>query len=345
MNGETSAWWAILITLTLCGCRTGTSHVPGARVMELDRGAYPQIDEERVKVLIVVAHPDDELVAAGLTYLHGASRGGIIDVVTITDGQGGFKYSSLAEAWTGVELTREEVGRRELPALRVREQARGLELLGARRLIWFDQPDHRYSQDRMEVLADDAGVWNLGRIASALDALIADEGYEFIVTLSPTATTHGHHQAAALLAIGAAARVPLGARPVVLACQVERAEDDGVGAPPAVLEDALLARLEPGVPPFTVDRARGWGHRGRVTLKAIASVAVAQHLSQGTMLGFIGRGDLEEYWIFAVSPPGAEERCRAFFGDLNEGPRFPERSYDETAGTNAAKIPARGDRR
>lgn len=345
MNGETSAWWAASLVLALVGCQASEGAVPSARVVDLDRGAYTEIDEGRAKVLIVVAHPDDELVAAGLTYLHGAARGGIVDVVTITDGQGGFKYAALAEARTGVELTREVVGRRALPALRLDEQSRGLELLGARRLIWLDQPDHRYSQDRMEVLAEDAGVWDLGGIASALDALIARERYEFIVTLSPTATTHGHHQAAALLAIGAAARAPKETRPIVLACEVEGADDDDVGTPPAVLEDALLARLEPGAPPFTVDRARGHGHRDRVTLKAIAAVAVAQHLSQGTMLGFIGRGDLEEYWIFAVSPPDAVERCRAFFDELRAGPLFSERSYGDTAGTNASTGRPVGDKR
>lgn len=315
-------------------------HPPASGAVEsidLDRGGYGSIDEGLPRVLIVVAHPDDELIAAGLTYLHGACAGGAVDVVTITDGQGGFKYASFAEALTGIELTREEVGRAALPAIRREEQMRGLTFLGARKLIRLGQPDHRYSQDRMEVLAPDAGVWDLAGVRRHLDALFESEGYELVITISPTATTHGHHQAAALLAVEAAARRPHGERPVLVCCQVEAEDSDGVGVPPDVLDDTLLARLRPGESPFVVDRTRGFGHRDRLTLKAVASVAVAQHVSQGTMLGYIGRGDLEEYWILDASPPDAAARAAAFFANLDLLPELPARTYEASAGTNAGR--------
>lgn len=315
----------------------GLSSCSSVDVVRLDRGGYAAIDPARPRILIVVAHPDDELVAAGAMYLHGAARGGIVDVLTLTDGQGGFKYAVYAEARTGIELTREDIGRRELPALRRSEQIRGLELLGARRLIRLEELDSRYSKDRMEVLAPSAGVWDLARIDRTLDGLLADESYGFIVTISPTATTHGHHQAATLLAIGAAARVPDAKRPVVLCCQVERHDGDGIGKPPEVLKDALLARLRTSAPPFTIDRTKGYGHKGNVTLKSIAGVAVAQHLSQGTMLNYVGQGDVEEYWILDASPSDAQERCAALFSELNEGPLFPDRQYESSAGTNVIR--------
>jgi len=321
-----------LLALAAAGCAGGPA---GVDVVRLDRGAYPAIDGDLERVLIVVAHPDDELVAAGLTYLHGARRGGVVDVLTITDGQGGFKYASYLEARTGLALTDEEVGRRLLPDLRREEQRRGLELLGARRLVRLEETDHRYSRDRMEVLRPDAGVWDLARIRRTLDAMIAEERYDLVVTLSPTRETHGHHQAAAILAVEAVGRAPAGAQPVALCCQVEVADGGGVGRPPEVLEDALIAALRAEAGPFTVDRTAGFGHAGRMNLKSIAAVAVAQHLSQGTMLGYIGRGDLEEYWIFEVSPDDAAARCERFFGALREGPRFPERTYGASAGANA----------
>lgn len=325
-----------LLLLLAAGC-TAPSPASGPEVVSVPRGAYPHVDPSRPAVLIVVAHPDDELVAAGLTYLHGACAGGAVDVVTVTDGQGGFKYATFAERVTGLELTREEVGRRELPALRREEQLRGLAVLGARRLVRLGQPDHRYTQDRDEVLAADAGVWDLPYIRRRLDELLEEGGHDFVVTLSPTATTHGHHQAATILAAEAAARRAPGTRPVVLCCQVEVAAGEGVGVPPVVLEGEPLARLRPGASAFTLDRTRGFGHRDRLNLKAVAAVAVAQHLSQGTMLGYVGRGDLEEYWILDASPPDAVERCRSFFEGLAREPRLPERVYDEGAGTNAAR--------
>ena len=92
--------------------------------------------------------------------------------------------------------------------------------------------------------------------------------------------------------------------------------------------------LRTGGGPYVLDRTRPFGHRGRLSLKSIASVAVAQHLSQGTMLGYIGRGDLEEYWIFDVSPPGADALCATWFEQLQD-PAFPVREYTESAGVNA----------
>ena len=67
----------------------------------------------------------------------------------------------------------------------------------------------------------------------------------------------------------------------------------------------------------------------------MASVAVAQHLSQGTMLGYIGRGDIEEYWLLDASP-GRRDARSAFFAALERLPDLPDRTYDSTAGTNAA---------
>ncbi len=308
--------------------------------IRLDRGGFTALSAEAPKVLVVVAHPDDELVATGALYLTGARLGGACDVLTITDGQGGFKYASFAEALHGVPLTEEEVGRRELPAIRREEQRRSLELLGARMLVRLQQTDHRYTQDRMEVLAEDAGVWDLAAVRASLDRRLAEERYDFVVTLAPTATTHGHHQAASLLALEAVARMPEAERPVALCCQVKAADADDLGEPPVLVvaeaagEELTAIRTTPA--PFTIDRNEPFGHRDRLTLKAIASVAIAQHLSQGTMLGYIGAGDVEEYWLFDLSPPLAAARTADWFVQLQD-PSFPEREYTSSAGTNASR--------
>ena len=47
----------------------------------------------------------------------------------ITNGEGGFKYATLAERYYGAELTREGVGRARLPALRRAELLEGAGLL------------------------------------------------------------------------------------------------------------------------------------------------------------------------------------------------------------------------
>jgi LmbE family N-acetylglucosaminyl deacetylase len=323
-----------LLVAACAACATGDGG--GPEEIRLERRGFAPLADDAPRVLVVVAHPDDELVATGALYLTGARLGGVCDVLTITDGQGGFKYASFAEAYHGIELTREEVGRAELPAIRREEQRRSLELLGARMLVRLRQTDHRYSQDRFEVLAEDAGVWDLDAVRASLDERLAAGAYDFVVTLAPTAETHGHHQAATLLALEAVGRMDAGARPVALCCEVEAAGEPGVGAPPAVLADEPRAALRPGAGPYVLDRNRPFGHRDRLSLKSIANVAIAQHLSQGTMLGFIGRGDLEEYWVFDLSPPDAEERCERWFARLQD-PAFPERTYEASAGTNASR--------
>ncbi|MEM6674197.1 MAG: PIG-L family deacetylase [Planctomycetota bacterium] len=324
---------AIPALVTACA---STAADGGTEAILLERGGFPAISTSLPRVLVVVAHPDDELAATGALYVHGARMGGVCDVLTITDGQGGFKYATFAEALYGVELTREDVGRDALPEIRREEQRRSLELLGARMLVRLGQRDHRYTRDRFEVLAEDAGIWDLDAVRASLDERLATEGYDFVIALAPTPETHGHHQAATLLALEAVEKLPASERPVALCCEVEVLGEAGVGEPPAVLEDAPLAALRPGTGPFVIDRTRPFGHRDRLTLRSIADVAIAQHLSQGTMLGLIGRGDLEEYWMFEVSPADAAARCSAWFDTLQD-PRFPTRAYDDSAGINASR--------
>jgi len=51
------------------------------------------------KLLIVVAHPDDESAFAAATYRLVRESGWIADQVTITDGESGYRYATLAETY------------------------------------------------------------------------------------------------------------------------------------------------------------------------------------------------------------------------------------------------------
>ena len=82
------------------------------------------------KVLIVVAHPDDEYTFAATVYRMTKELGGIVDQLILTNGEGGYRYSRLAEAYYGLALTREEVGRAHLPEIRKQETLR------AGRITW-----------------------------------------------------------------------------------------------------------------------------------------------------------------------------------------------------------------
>src|ERR1035437_2046936 len=62
------------------------------------------------RVLIVAAHPDDETAFVGAVYKINHDLHGTIDLVVITDGEGGYKYSTLAEPFYHLQLTDEKIG-------------------------------------------------------------------------------------------------------------------------------------------------------------------------------------------------------------------------------------------
>ena len=80
---------------------------------------------EQLRVLLVTAHPDDDASFAGVVYQITQQLGGIVDLALVTDGSGGFRYSTLAEKVYGVELTDEAVARQYLPTIRKRELMAG----------------------------------------------------------------------------------------------------------------------------------------------------------------------------------------------------------------------------
>lgn len=349
MNPLTRLWRAALaagpaacLGAALGGCQTPPAYaerpgpIPGSSARRLV--APPGDLEGAPEVLVVVAHPDDELQFTGLLYKLSQHLGGAADVALITNGEGGFKYATLAESIYGLPLTEEAVGRAELPAIRADEISAGCTLLGVRDLFFLGEKDHRYTQDVGEILGDGADVWDLDRVRTALHALLDARPYAFVLVLAPTPTTHGHHQAASLLALEVLAARPEATRPIALCTRLATA-DSPQPEPPELRPDFPLTALRQGVPPLVFDRTQPFGHRGRLDYTIVANWAIAAHRSQGTMQRLMGRGLSEHYFVFGISPPGAAERAQALFARLAE-PQFAGRSYGASAGTNAGTGPS-----
>ena len=74
----------------------------------INTGAHP------VRVLLVVAHPDDEYEMAGTVYRITKELSGTVDQLILTDGEAGYRYSSLADKYYDLDLTNESVGRKQL---------------------------------------------------------------------------------------------------------------------------------------------------------------------------------------------------------------------------------------
>lgn len=254
------------------------------------------------KVLIVVAHPDDEYYFAATTYRIAQELGGTVDQVIITNGEGGYRYSTLAEKIYGVPLTDESTGRSRLPEIRQKETLSAGRIIGIRNHYFLSERDHRFTLDAAEALED---IWNCSRVRETLQDLFAREKYDFVFTILPRESTHGHHQAAALLALETAAKLDPAERPVVLG-----AEPAADTAAPSFggLPRFALTRTAHAEPEFTFDRRRTFGMHSALRYEIVVNWVIAEHKSQGMFQNDAGKHGLELFWRFESGPEDAAER-------------------------------------
>jgi LmbE family N-acetylglucosaminyl deacetylase len=263
------------------------------------------------RVLLVVAHPDDEYNFAAATYRIAKELSGVVDQVVVTNGEGGFRYSDLAERFYNEQLTDEALGRARLPEIRRRETLAAGRILGIRHHYFLNQKDSRYTLDPAEAFS----TWNVEGVTREIVSLLTRERYDFVFTMLPAMDTHGHHQAATLIAQSAVSRVPAEFRPVVLAA------DPAVGAQP-VREFAALPGhpgTQPldGVPVFRFDRNAHFGFRQSLTYQVVVNWMIAEHKSQGLFQNECNRLDEERFWLFEQNPPDALARTEKLFNLLH----------------------------
>ncbi len=282
------------------------------------------------RVLCVTAHPDDEIAFAGTLFKIATHLRGSCDLAVITNGEGGYKYSTVGETIYGVELTDPEVGRARLPAIRTDELRACCSMLHVRNLYLFGQKDHRFTVDPKEVLATDAGVWDLGKVRTGLREILDHGDYDFVFTHRSTPTSHGHHKAATILALETVAAMPASTRPIVLAAYgTGRLNRKAAGeSPPLTLEGYPITALAKDIKPFVFDRKQKFGYKDRLDYQVVVNLAIAQHRSQGTFQTMMNAWKHETYRVFALSPADAEERCEALFASLAED-QFEKLDYDE----------------
>src|ERR1700761_5244193 len=157
------------------------------------------------KVLLVVAHPDDEYYFAATVYRLAVQQNSQVDELIITDGEGGYRYSSLAESYYHKPLTIEAVGRKELPSIRRKEALDAGRVLGVDRYFFLNQKDQRFTTDEKDGIEHG---WNTALIMNKIEAIVKKEHYQYVFCVLPRSTTHGHHQAATALAAIAIQNLP-----------------------------------------------------------------------------------------------------------------------------------------
>lgn len=286
---------------------------------------YSQSDTT-VKVLIVTAHPDDDALFSGAVYQITHALKGKVDLCLVTDGEGGYKYSTLAEEIYGLELTDEEVGRKYLPDIRKKELKEGCAIVGIKDFFFLDQKDHRYTTNVHEIM--DSTVWDIPFVKSRMKEIIEAGKYNYIFCLIPVPTTHAHHASASILALTVVNEMPLDTRPVVLGGTITSIGDTAkftfTGLP-----DYPVTKISPDPLTFTFDRTMPFSYMDRLNYKIIANWVIAEHKSQGTMQLLMNRGDYEQYIWFDLNDKNKIEQTKKLFEKLNKV-YFKKKTYDPT---------------
>ncbi|HAY32763.1 MAG TPA: PIG-L family deacetylase [Ignavibacteria bacterium] len=281
--------------------------------------------QSRPKVLMVTAHPDDDAVFAGTNYKIVNDLKGIVDLALITNGEGGYKYSTLAENIYGLELTNEDTGRKYLPQIRKNELEAGGKIIGIRNYFYFDQKDHRYvtSEFISEIL--DSNIWDLDYIRSKLKDIITKENYDFVFIMTPSKGTHAHHSASAILTLEAIQSIEENERPVVLAGS-SSSKNDTVNFIYRGLKDFPLTNVSDTIP-FQFDRTQKFGYRDVLDYKIIVNWLIAEHKSQGTMQLLMNRGDIENYWYLDINDESGKAKAKELFDRLKIN-YYPKKEYN-----------------
>ncbi len=265
------------------------------------------------KVLLVVAHPDDEYFFAASVYRITRELNGIVDQVVITNGEAGYRYSSLAENYYNAHLTDEAIGRARLPEIRQRETLAAGRVLGIRHHHFLNQRDSKFTLDPEDAFR----LWNTEASTHWIANLMERERYDFVFGILPTADTHGHHQAATLIALNAAARVRQTARPIVIGADPARASEPV--RPYSALAGHANTNPWDGAPVYRFSRASRFGFNKSLSYQIVVNWMIAEHKSQGLFQTECNRLDEERFWLFAQNPPEAKAKARQLFESLQPG--------------------------
>jgi len=284
--------------------------------------AHAQQLDYKPKILLVTAHPDDDALYSATVFktthlLHGA-----VDLAIMTNGEGGYHYSTLGNYIYDRQLDKEEVGRAYLPGIRKRELMAGGKIVGLRNYFFFDQVDDKYSEDINNPLQS----WDTDWIKQRMQKILKEHHYDFVFTMMPSEGTHAHHKASAILALQAIQKLPEDQRPMVFATDI--AGDTTDITEYQQLEGYPVSKIMEEAEPLQFDRRQKFGYKKRLNYKIIGNWVIAEHKSQGTMQLLMGKGNVEQYWPYAINDREDLAKARTFFEAVNEVPIYRNPNID-----------------
>ena len=265
------------------------------------------------KVLIVIAHPDDESGFACTIYKITHDLRGQADICLVTNGEGGYKYSTLAEDYYGIELTDEKTGRKNLPTIRKRELMNAGKILGITNFFMLDQMDNKYTLNEKDPLDT---TWDVEFVKRRLNQIMTKTHYDYVFTLLPSPGTHGGHKAATILALETIKNLNPADRPIVLSGTIASKGDTSSRFHFSELPGYPVTRMKRDSAVFTFDRTTSFGFNHRLNYKIIAYWELAEHKSQGATQMYMNQGDYEKFWYFALNDDAGIAKTQALFDRL-----------------------------
>ncbi|CAF0900419.1 unnamed protein product [Adineta steineri] len=160
-------------------------------------------------VLVVIAHPDDEILFGGFIHSLTHQLNASVDLICVTNGEGGFANAGLAESfYDNIKLREETIGRIHLPRIRQQELMGSGRILGIRKFFFYDQLDLEYSRDTNSVLSKQWNKeWVIDRFHHTIKHGNGVRGYDLMIVMLPNVNSHGHHTVSGLLALEAIIRL------------------------------------------------------------------------------------------------------------------------------------------
>lgn len=253
----------------------------------------PLVVPDGVRAVIVAPHPDDETLAAGGLAQRILRSGGSVRVIVVTAGDG---YREAAAAASGhAEPTASDY--RALGALRARELAEAMRLLGIRDVVQLDGPDG--GVDALEAAprttpytAPETGRGPFSgedlarRLGDAIAAMVPT-----LVVFPDPRDHHADHAATGRFVRDVVARLPV--RPRLLSYLVH----DVVWPPPHPTDDLLP-------PPATAEYANTTWTTFTLTPGELATkrAALAAYRSQWPIIGGLLERFVRRNEVFAMAP-------------------------------------------
>jgi len=265
------------------------------------------------KILVVTAHPDDETGFSVTMFKITHELKGIVDMVVMTDGGGGFADSQLGAVYYNLDLTDSVVARTHLPMLRKQEILNAGKIMGVRNIYFMEQPDDWYSTDPMPYIS--GKNWDIAYVERRIDRLLADREYDFIITMLPHANQHGHHKTSTLIALRAVQRYKGPNKPIIIAGSPMSAGNKPIEF--TELEGYPETKINPNMPTITLNRAFRFKENDKVSYKIVADWVISEYKSQGAIQeDGIHKTDLEVYRFYDINDPKGILKVQKLFSDL-----------------------------